>query len=347
MRRTTFIFLLTLFSLVFSSVHASALVTALRTDGERFYLHQADKWQLAVVRIDVNPRFDVLEPSAVRHSWIVDAEIWLRNTSAETRSALLAVVDDPDFTGDTEVFLDGQRIETALTSLEYEAGRQNMARKTVRRFSVNVPNAGLVVIGVRMRIDAERSEDGQYILELPTHLMSMLSDKVLHSFIKLDMDSRPVGLTSTLSGFNFYDSPWNRLSWFSLDWSPRIPMRIAWLESWNLLSRMAEVEQCPSPWDVVRHVSASNLQAVRGILSPYDQQTLRFCASLPLVIHGYVFPSQRVRDQFAAVPLRRYLGSSADRGSIYRENPSFNRDDLPQLEKIYWSTLSSIAEEGR
>lgn len=347
MRRPRILSLLTLLVLLFTSVHASALVTALRTDGERYFLHEAKNWQLAVTRIDMSPRFDILEPSTVRHSWTVDAEIWLRNVSAEKQSAMLAVADDPNFTGDTEVYLDGQRIETALTTMEYEKDRQAMHRKTVRRFSVSVPSAGRVVIGVRMRVDAVRDDEGQYSLELPTHLLSMLSEKVIQSYIRVDMDARPVGLTSTLSGYNFYDFPWNRISWFSLDWAPRIPLKVVWLESWTLLTRVAEVEQCPAPWDVVRNVSASNMTAVRTLLANYDAQTLRFCASLPLVIHGYVFSSQRVRDQFAEVPLRRYLGSTAERGSIYRENSAFQRDDLPQLEKIYWSTLSTIADEQR
>lgn len=347
MRRPNIIFFLTLFALVFTSVQASAFVTALRTDGERYFLHEAENWQLAVTRIDLTPRFDILQPETVRHSWTVDAEIWLRNVSVEKQSAILAIADDPQFTGDTEVYLDGQRIETALTKMEYEASRQDMHRDTVRRFSVSVPSAGRVVIGVRMRVDATRDDMGQYSLEIPTHLFSMLSEKVIQSYIRIDMDARPVGLTSTLSGFNFYDFPWNRISWFSLSWAPKIPLKVLWLESWTLLSRVAEVEQCPAPWDVVRNVSASNMTAVRTLLADYDAQTLRFCASLPLVIHGYVFSSQRVRDQFAQVPLRRYLGSAADRGSIYRENPAFQRDDLPQLEKIYWGTLSTIADEQR
>lgn len=344
MRRTPIIFLFTLFALLFSSVQASALVTPLRTDGERYYLHEAKNWQLAVTRIDLTPRFDILEPNTIRHSWTVDAEIWLRNVAAERQSALLAVADVPEFTGDTEIYLDGQRVESALTTMEYEPSRSNMQRSTVRRFSVNVPSAGRVVIGIRMRVDAVRTDDGQFSLELPTHLFSLLSDKIIQSFIRIDMDTRPVGMTSTLSGYNFYDFPWNRVSWFALNWEPRIPLRVLWLESWNLLSKMAEVEQCPAPWDVVRNVSAANMNAVRTLLAKYDQQTLRFCASLPLVVHGYVFPSQRVRDQFANIQLQRYLGSTAERGSVYRENPAFQRDDLPQLEKIYWSTLSSMAE---
>lgn len=347
MRRISLAFLLPLFGLLFWSVQASALITPLRTDGERFYLHKAENWQLAVVRIDMSPRFDIMEPDTIRHSWTVDAEIWLRNTSAEAQSMLMGIVDNPEFTGDTELYLDGQRVESVRTALEYEQGRPDTARESVRRFSVNVPSAGRVVIGVRMRVDAVRDDQGQYLVELPTHMFSQVADKVLQSFIRIDMDARPVGLTSTLSGYTFYDFPQNRISWFALDWAPRIALRVAWLESWTLLTKMAAVEKCPQPWDVVRHVSASNLEAARALLTPFDAQTLRFCATLPLVIHGYVFPSQRVREQFASIPLRRYLGTTAERGSVYRENPSFDRSDLPPLEKIYYSTLTTLVEDAR
>src|SRR5690554_1115791 len=72
MRRISLAFLLPLFGLLFWSVQASALITPLRTDGERFYLHKAENWQLAVVRIDMSPRFDIMEPDTIRHSWTVD-----------------------------------------------------------------------------------------------------------------------------------------------------------------------------------------------------------------------------------------------------------------------------------
>lgn len=347
MRRHPYLILVLIQALLFISVSASAFIAPIRTDGERTYLQKVDSWQVAVARIDLKPRFDIHAPSATRHSWTVDAEFWLRNVSTEAKSLSLVVADTPAFTGETELFLDGQRVETALTPLTYDPRMDRMNIDSGRRFAVAVSSGGRVVIGVRLRVDAVRDDKGQYSIDLPTHLLQLLAPKIMQTFLHVDFDARPLGLSSTLSGFTFYDHPWNRLSWFALDWEPRLPLRIVWLESWQLLVKVAAVEDCPAPWDVVRAVSRSDLGAVRALLNKHDVQTLRFCASLPLVIHGYVFPSSRVRDQFAEIPLRRYLGAAADRGLLYRENSAFSPDDLPELEKIYWSTLTRMVEQGQ
>lgn len=345
MRRHPYFILLLVLALVFLSASASAFLAPTRTDGERTYLEKVDSWQLAVARIDLTPRFDILTPSATRHSWTVDAEFWLRNVSTEPQSMRLVIADDPAFTGDTELYLDGQRVETARTAVSYNPRMDTLNIEGGRRFSVAVPSGERVVIGVRMRVDAVRDDQGQFSIDLPTHLLQLITPKVLQTFLHVDFDARPLGLSSTLNGFTFYDHPWNRLSWFALDWEPRLPLRIVWLESWQLLVKIAAVEVCPAPWDVVRAVSRSDLGALRALLNKHDVQTLRFCAALPLVIHGYVFPSTRVRDQFAEIPLRRYLGAAADRGLLYRENSAFSASDLPELEKIYWSTLTRMIEE--
>lgn len=322
-----------------------AFVAPLQTDGQHFYLHTSDRWQIAVANIDLKPRFEPTNPDKVLHSWTVDAEFWLRNVSVEKQSIILGVADDPSHTAHTEVFIDGQRIDTLATDIEFEKAKSDLHRPTMRRFTVAVPHGGRAVVRVRLVVDAKRGENGEYTLSLPTNLLSLLSKKILHSFINITLDARPIGMTSTLSGYTFYDAPENRLSWFALDWSPGIPLQVSWLESWALLTRVAEVEQCPRPWDVVRHVSRSDLKALDALLASHDAQTLRFCSSLPLVLHGYVFSSARVRQQFAEVPLRRYLGKKAREGSIYRENPSFDREDLPHAEHLYWSTLSSAAKK--
>ena len=328
------------------SASALAFITPLRTQEGRYFIDEGSHWQIAVARIDLVPYFDVMAPQAEVSSWVMDAELWLRNTKGETQSVELGVADTPAHTDSTELWLDGQRVETRLTPIQHDPNTGDRHRASVRRFTVSVPNAGRVVIGVRMRVDARRDDSGQWILELPTHMLANLAPKVLQAFIRVDMGSRPIGLTSTLSGFTLYDYPMNRVSWFALDWQPRIPLQIVWLESWNLLLKVADIEECPSPWDVVRHVSRGDMAAVRSTTSRFDASTLRFCAALPLVIHGYVFPSERVRDQFAQIPLRRYLGVSAERGMLYHANPAFQPDALPQLEKIYWSTLTNLADEA-
>lgn len=327
------------------SASAFAFIAPLKNDNGRYRIEEGKHWQIAVARIDLSPYFDIMNPEPSTSSWIMDAEIWLRNVKGETQSAELGIADTEAYTEQTELFLDGQRVETRATPLQFLPQHQEFHQPTVRRFSVTVPNAGRVVIGVRMRVDARRDESGQWILELPTHLLSQLSPKVLHAFIRVDMAARPIGLTSTLSGFTLYDHPLHRISWFALDWQPRLPLQLVWLESWNLLLKVAEVEECPSPWDVARHVSRGDLAAVRSATTQMDHQTLRFCATLPLVIHGYVFPSERVRDQFAQIPLRRYLGVNADRGMLYRASPNFQPDQLPQLERIYAGTLNQLADE--
>lgn len=344
LRQRAIAFIVLLFALVYSA-SAFAFVAPIKNQDGRFFLEQGEHWQLAVARVNLVPLFDIMSPSPVTTSWILDAELWLRNVAGETQTVELGVTDTPAHTETTELWLDGQRVETRLTPLQYSPSRGAMNRESARRFTVSVPNAGRVVIGVKMRIDARRDETGQWILEVPTHMLSLLSPKVLQAFVQIDLGGRPVGLTSTLSGYTLYDHPMHRISWFALDWQPRIPLQVVWLESWNLLQKVAEIEECPAPWDVVRHVSRGDLAAVRSLTLSSDVQTLRFCAALPLVIHGWVFPSQRVREQFAQIPLRRYLGVSADRGMLYRPSPSFRQDELPDLERIYAFTLTQIADE--
>src|SRR5699024_8190594 len=191
-----------------------------------------------------------------------DAELWLRNISVDKQSIILGVADDPEHTGDTQVFIDGQRVDSVTTSIEYEKAKTEIHRPTMRRFSVSVPHGGRAVLRIRMVADAVRGDNGEYTLTLPTNLFSLLSKKILHSFINIELDARPIGMTSTLSGFTFYDAPENNLSWLALDWKPSIPLHVSWLESWALLARVTEIEQCAGPWDVVRHVSRSDLKAL-------------------------------------------------------------------------------------
>lgn len=346
MRRKSLLFCLSIFTFtLWWSSHALAFVAPLQTDGDSFYLHKSDRWQLAVANIRLEPRFEPTNPDKVLHSWTVDAELWLRNISVEKQSLILGVADEEEHTGDTEVFIDGERIDTAPTDIKYEKGKSEIYHPKMRRFSLSVDHGGKAVVRVRMVVNATRADNGEYSLKLPTNLLSLLSKKILHSFIGIQLDARPIGMTTSLSGYTFYDAPENILSWFALDWKPSIPLQITWLESWALLARVAEVEQCPKPWDVVRHVSKSDLNALDSLLASYDAQTLRFCSTLPLVLHGYVFSSSRVRQQFAEVPLRRYLGKKAREGGIYRENPSFDREDLPEAEYLYWSTLAAAAKK--
>ncbi len=342
--KSLFIPVLFLTLLVVQSV-AHAFVAPLQTDGEHFYLHEAQNWQIAVANIELTPRFDPMRMDTVQHSWQLDAELWVRNVSADKQSVILGIADNPEHTSQTIAFVDGERIETVKTAITYEPRYKKKYVSQVRRFNISVPNAGKSVIRISMIVDAVRDDAGEYSLLVPTDLLALLSPKILNSFLRIDLNSRPIGMRSTLSGFTYYDSPVNRISWFALDWKPRIPLEIKWMESWSLLTRIAEVEQCPVPWKVVQAMARANLKDVDSELRDFDTQTLRFCASLPLMLHGYVFPSRKVREQFRAVPLRRYLGKDAGDRSVYFENPSFDVDDLPHLERVYRNTLQSTAKD--
>lgn len=346
MRRTLSLLCCTIITAaLLCSTQAAAFVAPLQTDGEHFYLHSTDRWHIAVANIRLTPRFEPTNPDKVLHSWTAEAELWLRNVSIDKQSLILGVADDKNHTGKTQVFLDGERVNTAATKIEYEKAKSDIHQPTMRRFSVSAKHGGRVVLKIRMVVDAKRGDDGQYTLKLPTNLLSLLSKKIQHSFVDITLDARPIGMTTTLGGHTFYDAPENKITWFALDWQPSVPLKVAWLESWALLTRIAEVEACPKPWNVVRHVSQSDLKSLETMLSSHDTQTLRFCSSLPLVLHGYVFSSSRVRQQFSEVLLRRYVGKEAGDKSVYRENPSFERNDLPHAEYLYWSTLAAAAKE--
>src|SRR5699024_3074515 len=121
-------------SLIFATLvwrsSALALIAPLQTDGEHFYLSQSDRWQIAVAKLDLAPRFDPTRPDKILHSWTVDAELWLRHISVDKLSTILGVADDLEHTGDTQVFVDGQRVDSVTTSIEYEKAKTEIHRPT-------------------------------------------------------------------------------------------------------------------------------------------------------------------------------------------------------------------------
>ena len=149
---------------------------------------------------------------------------------------------------------------------------------------------------------------------------------------------RPRSRATTL-----YDEPVNRLSWYIRDWESTQALQWAYLPAWSALVRVADVESCPAPWTVMEHMMSGDVNAVGSYVSGFDPDTLNFCAALPLMIHGYPFESESVREQFASVSLARYINASESRGSIYRVNPEFDADMLSDVEAIYRRTLRDYA----
>ena len=318
---------------------AQAFLLPLDSSDDHWFITRTRSVQIAATRVNATPVTDPnrLEPG--RHVWDVRVELWLRNLANEARTLALGVADDPAYTDATVVYIDGRPVTSVATPVRYDPRYEPVHRPSVRRIEVELPIGQPRVIGLRLRYAATVDELGQSVLTLPTHVLQNLAERVEQAFMEVTLPDRPVGLEATLSGYVFYDDPANMMSWFALQWQPRIPLRIAWLGPWAALLAVAEIERCPAPWEVVRFVTSGRVAELDRLLASHDEATREFCAALPLVVRGYRFRSERLREQFAAIDLSRYLPSQGDRGSLYRANPGFTPEMLTDVERLYRNAL--------
>lgn len=326
------------------STSATALIAPLAEEGDRTFITREEGLQLAVVQVEMTPVFDPREQLSQQNSWRVRAEIFLRNISGETRDLLLGFNADTAVDDSLRVLVDGAHIATADKELSSNPLVEVARFTEASTFPLSIESNRGVRIGLEFQLQARRDERGQSILGLPTHLFGLLAPQVDQAFIGIDFNELPAGLASTLSGYTIWNQPWQRLSWYAIDWTPRLPLQIVWVQPWVLLVTMTEVESCPSPLEIVRRMSSGDVRGIEAYLADWQTSDLEFCASLPLAIHGYSFSSERVRTQFSEIELNRYLGTSGERGSIYRENPGFDPEvHLSDAEAVYWRTLQRYA----
>ena len=337
--------LLVLLGSLLAAAPAAALVVPAHDLDGTLFPHEIEHIQIvgADIRVDHLPS-DAVE--GVGQRWEVTAELRVRNHQDATTIVPLIVLDDADLTDQTRVFVDGVAIQTTAIDPGYDPAHRELVYEHGRHFDLAMAPFALMAVRVTMVIQPEVDSVGQVFLRLPTDAFALFDGPVPTAFLDVELDQRAIGLQASLTGYTLYDEPENRLVWFVLDWTPSRPLEIAYVPAWSALLLVATVEACPEPWAVVQHMTTGDIAALRTLLDGVDTGTLEFCAALPLMIHGYRFDSSRVREQFGAVALERYLPGERPGESIYRENPAFTEEMLGEIEAIYRRTLAQFAEGG-
>ena len=273
-------------------------------------------------------------------AWEVDVEVWLRNARPVDVVTPLAVVLPV-----ASVFVNGHPIDAAPLTLRQDPAQPEHTYRSAARFEVSMPAESVhtirVVAPLRPTIDAM----GQAFIELPTQALALFEDAIHGGVMVATFRERPIGVQTTIPGATVYDEPENRMTWQLREWEPTMPFRLSYLPPWSALLLVADIEACPAPWPIVRAMSSGDVSGVRAMIGTHDARALSFCANLPLVLHGFVFESERVREELSRIPLNRYLPGPAVTGMLYRENPRFASDGLSDAESIYRNTLLRFAED--
>lgn len=280
------------------------------------------------------------QPAAAREAWIVDAEVWLRNGRPLDMTVPIASL----LPGGT-VYVDGIAADTRPGRVARDPASPEHTYRDAALLTLDVPAETVVSVRVTGQIEPVVDALGQVFVELPTHALGLFEGTIHGGTMIATLRERPYAARATISDFTRYDEPANRLSWQLREWTPTVPFRLTYLPTWSALQLMTEIEDCPAPWPLVRAMSEGDMAGVRGIASTYDAAALRFCANLPLVVHGFPFESERARNELLAVPLSRYLTGREVSGSAYVINPHFAEDDLTDAERIYRHTLRQLADE--
>jgi hypothetical protein len=79
------------------------------------------------------------------------------------------------------------------------------------------------------------------------------------------------------------------------------------------------------------------------MLDPFDDATLRFCASLPEVLRGKVYESSRTVEQLSAMTLERYVpGGGAT--PLYVPDEAYDEAAMTEAEAIYLRSLRAALD---
>lgn len=271
--------------------------------------------------------------------WQVEAEMVLRNHGPDARTVSAAVLADPD-AASVRAWIDGVPVDGEAIVMRQDPAMPDVASTPALRLETTVDSEAIVVLRVRFDVVATYDTVGQQFFDLPTHALGLWDDVIADGHLEMRFQERPLALTSTLVGGTVYDEPENIATWNLHQWEPRVPFRAAQLSPWTALLVVATVEECPDPYRVLQWMSASRLSELDTYLNQFDGDTLGFCANLPLVLHGWSFPSDRARNELSAIPFERYLPDTG-RGPLYVENTAFAEEELSEVEMIYRRTLGA------
>ncbi|MCB9507877.1 MAG: hypothetical protein H6698_06105 [Myxococcales bacterium] len=329
-------------ALVASPAAGRAMVAPLATIGGESFAARTPGLLIDTVRIELTQLpADVAGggPSAPR--WVVDTELVVRNGTADAAAfALAALADGED---GAEVWVDGVPVETEETVIRQDPALPEHTYSRGQRLELLLPRGGAAVVRVRAGARGGVDALGQSWVELPTHALGLFGSAVQAGTLTMQPLSRPVALQTTIAGATTYDEPSPLVTWRLREWSPRVPFRATYLTPWSALLLVAEVEDCPDPWEVLRAATAGGDRWDAWAQQGVDASTLQFCGNLPDVLHGRPFGSDATRAQLAALTLDRYV-ADAPAVPLYSPNVAFDAASLTEAEALYARLLRMLAE---
>lgn len=322
---------------------AEAFVLPVERVDDTVFPHRVENVQVVALRIEARPTPSGSVGGVAGYEWQLDVEVWLRNLENTDRSVDLAWYVSESARSRSSYFVGGNPVAAELMNIRRDPARSAVRGGEYPVSEVNLPAREIVPMRLRTFVEATRDNLGQTTFSIPSQVFQLYEGPIGSTVISLVLPERPIGLVASLQSYSFYDEPENRLSWFSIDWAPEQNLDVAWLGAWPALLLVAEIEECPQPWRVVQGMMSGHTRAVTAYLDGFDEPTLDFCKSLPLVTHGFVFRSEIVRERLSALSVNRYVGGRTDRGSLYRENPAFTEEDLTEPERVYRAALGQNA----
>lgn len=292
--------------------------------------------RLQLVAIDIEIAQLGVESGASQ--WLVDLEARFRNVSAEAINVDLAILDEAVTTGQTQVWIDGERAARSPLTPRQDPGFVAHTYEHVQHVATTIEHNTEQVVRATFQVSGTIDAVGRTFIELPTHALGLFAEDITFGHLRVTAVERMVGPQSTLSEPVVYDAPLNEVTWTLRDWAPMIPFRMSYSTPWAALLLVAEVEACPGPWEIVRMTSRGEMANLRRMLNDVDDATLTFCANLPEILHGREFTSERTRTQLQGMTLDRYV-PSAGPVPVYRPNPTYSEAQLSDAEGIYARTL--------
>lgn len=301
-------------------------------DGE-FFPTVTRTIEVIAARTTVDLRADTSDP----RFGTLDAEIHLRNRTGTTEDACLLIPDELGATQLTWTWARGVVVASDPVKPGFDpahpAGRMDHAR----HLTLPMAAGEVVVLRVERPIPLTAESQGRTGLSLPTQFLRNFEGPVETAALEVVFAERPVAVRNTLSSMLLYEEPDPRARWFIRGWTPSIPFELHWWSTWAALSRIAEVEGCPAPTSVVQ-AAAKGREAVEGLVAKAAAAIRPVCAALPAMLHGAPFEPD-LRSGFSAMQLGSYLPGGGDL-PIYRVNPAYAADALPEPERLYGSLVA-------
>lgn len=311
-----------------------------REAGGSYFVQEIDQLQPVFLDLRAQPVSMAGEDATEME---VDLELRFRNRASEPRQAQFFVASEGQVDSWRGASLGGRALEVSEVSLQYDPNHPEFTAKPGYLIKFELPASDVVVLRLQLRVGVVQDSIGQRFITLPFEAFKLWEDQIDAAVIDIDFGDRALGLQMSLTHGVVY--PEGRLRWFVRDWSPVRALQVSWVGAWQALTLVTELEECPRPWDLAAKLS-EGLPELQEWLSGWDSAALSFCGSLPLVIRGHYFPSERVRRELASIPMNRYLGTSGDRGALYVPDRAFELEELSEIERVYHRVLLNASERS-